>query len=220
MHTQFQSMADLGDKAYRAAFVRSQINVGIPFQVRSLREKRGWSQKQLAKSAGMLQPRISAIERPGGSKLNLETLLRLASGLDVGLIVRFAPFSEMMRWANAFSPDAFAVPSFDQDQQEQIEREAVASSVSSSYDINVGNALDTVWQFNAVGPVFETVAVDNKELLSNWVTVGSSSIVEPSDAVFFDNFYQNQRWTMTTNRNPIKIPISLRTKNFKQDVAA
>ena len=108
-------MKSLRNKKYRDAFVRSQINVGIPFQVRALREKRGWNQTQLAEASGMLQPRISTIERPGGSKLNLETLLRLATAFDVGLVVKFAPFSAILRWSQDFSPDTFEVPSFEQD---------------------------------------------------------------------------------------------------------
>jgi transcriptional regulator with XRE-family HTH domain len=108
-------VAKLQDKAYRDAFVGSQINIELPSQIRALREKRGWTQGQLAKKAGMVQPRISAIETPGKGKLNLETLRRLASALDVGLIVRFAPFSEMIEWVEQFSPDSFAVPSFDED---------------------------------------------------------------------------------------------------------
>lgn len=105
----------LQDKEYRDAFVASQINIELPFQVRALREERGWTQSQLAEKAGMLQPRISAIETPGKGKLNLETLLRLASALDVGLVVRFAPFSEMVEWAEDFSPDSFNVPAFPED---------------------------------------------------------------------------------------------------------
>ena len=132
MSTQFQTMRDLKRKTYREAFVRSQINVGIPFQVRALREKKGWKQAQLAEASGMLQPRISAIERPGGSKLNLETLLRLAGAFDVGLVVRFAPFSEMVRWAEEFSPDTFQVPSFTQEQEAEAEfesRETIAPAL-------------------------------------------------------------------------------------------
>jgi hypothetical protein len=63
----------------------------------------------------MLQPRIAAMERPSGSEPNLRTLKRLASAFDVALIVRFAPFSELVEWAEKFSPDTFTVPSFEDD---------------------------------------------------------------------------------------------------------
>lgn len=100
-------------KPNRAAFVASQINVGIPFQIRALRKRRNWDQKKLAREAGMLQPRISAMEKPGYGSLTIETLKRLADAFDVALVVRFAPFSDLLRWDDRFSPDDFNVPSFD-----------------------------------------------------------------------------------------------------------
>jgi len=63
----------------------------------------------------MLQPRISAMEAPGGAKFTLETLRRLASAFDVALVVRFAPFSDLVRWAEEFSPDTFSVAGFGED---------------------------------------------------------------------------------------------------------
>lgn len=103
----------LQEKPYRDAFVASQIRIALSFQIRALREKRGWTQAQLAEQVGMLQPRISAMERPGGSKFSLETLLRLASAFDVAFVGRFVPFSELLEWAESFSPDTFMVSSFD-----------------------------------------------------------------------------------------------------------
>lgn len=102
-------------KAERGAFVSSQINVGIPFQIRALRKQRGWDQKTLADKSGMAQPRISAIEKVGGASLNLETLKRLAAAFDIGLVVRFAPFGELVSWSGSFSPDEFEVSSFEDD---------------------------------------------------------------------------------------------------------
>ncbi len=63
----------------------------------------------------MLQPRISAIEKPGGGQLNLETLCRLAAGFDVGLEVKFVPFSELLDWDKRFDPEHFSVPTFDEE---------------------------------------------------------------------------------------------------------
>jgi len=116
----------LKDPEYRKAFVASQINIGIPFQIRALQKARGWTQEQLAEKAGMLQPRISAMRKPGQSKLNLETIRRLAEAFDCGLIVRFAPFSELVRWSDQFEPDTFNVPSHEADTG-LIERKEVAS---------------------------------------------------------------------------------------------
>lgn len=113
--TKARKIARLKDKAYRDAFVASQISVGLPFQIRSLREERNMKQSDLAEKTGMLQPRISAMESPGGAKFTLETLRRVASAFDVALVVRFAPFSELLGWSEGFDPDEFSVPSFSND---------------------------------------------------------------------------------------------------------
>ncbi len=102
----------LGDPEYRKAFVASQINVGIPFQIRSLMKARGWTQAQLVEKTNMLQPRISGLMTPGRTRPNIETLRRMAEAFDCGLLVRFAPFSELAKWSDDFDPESFNVPSF------------------------------------------------------------------------------------------------------------
>jgi transcriptional regulator with XRE-family HTH domain len=106
----------LKDPEYRKAFVASQINVGIPFQIRALlRSRPGWTQTTLAEKAEMRQPSISGLLTPGKTRPNIETLRRIAEAFDCGLLVRFAPFSELARWSESFDPDSFNVPSFADD---------------------------------------------------------------------------------------------------------
>src|ERR1035441_9473358 len=105
----------LNDPEYRKAFVSSQISIGIPFQIRALLRERGETQEWLAEKAGMLQPRISGLMTPGKTRPNIETLRRIAEAFDCGLLVRFAPFSELARWSEEFDPESFSVPSFDDD---------------------------------------------------------------------------------------------------------
>lgn len=105
----------LRNAAYRKAFVASQINIGIPFQIRALMKARGWTQEKLGEQTGMLQPRISALLKPGEVRPNIETLRRIAEAFDCALLVRFAPFSELARWSESFDPKTFNVPAFDQD---------------------------------------------------------------------------------------------------------
>ena len=116
-------------KAHRDAFVASQINVGLPFQIRALRKQRSLNQQELATMAGMLQPRISAMEQVGGGQLNLDTLRKLAAALDVGLLVKFVAFSELIKWSNDFSPDDFSVHSFDQEIADSKSEPKVRSNV-------------------------------------------------------------------------------------------
>ena len=108
----------LRNPEYRKAFVASQINIGIPFQLRALMKARGWTQEKLAERTGMLQPRISAMLKPGKTRPNIETLRRLAEAFDCGLVVRFAPFSELVRWSERFDPESFDVPPFTQEKEQ------------------------------------------------------------------------------------------------------
>ncbi len=112
MNTNSTLMNELKNKQYREAYVASQIGMNLPFQIRALRKERGLSQGELAALAEMAQPRISEIEKPGERSLNLKTLLRVASGLDVGLQVRFLQFGELVDWSEGFDPDNFHVRSF------------------------------------------------------------------------------------------------------------
>ncbi len=113
MNTESSLVNELRDRDYRAEYVASQISVGLPFQVRALRKARNWTQAQLAKVARMAQPRIAEIESPGERKLNLETLLRLATAFDVALEVRFVPFSGFIDRNEKFDPNRYEVPTFD-----------------------------------------------------------------------------------------------------------
>jgi hypothetical protein len=63
----------------------------------------------------MKQSRISAAETPGAVNFNLETLVRLAAALKVGLVVKFVSFSEMLKWENGYDQDAFDPLTIDKD---------------------------------------------------------------------------------------------------------
>jgi len=97
----------INEQAYRAAYIRGKLDVLIPSQLRALRLRDDLTQPSLAAKCGMKQSRISAMETPGRTNFNLETLVRLAATFKVGLQVRFVPFSEMLRWENSFNQDRF-----------------------------------------------------------------------------------------------------------------
>lgn len=134
------------DKAYRHGMVNAQIEVDLPLQIRALRKQRGWTQPKLATEAEMKQPRISNMERPGGVHFTLETLRRLAEAFDVAFIVRFAPFSELLRWSHDFSPDAFVVPSFN---DELGELEIAARALQREVEAALSNLLVNIGEFKA-----------------------------------------------------------------------
>lgn len=118
----------LRDPEYRHAFVASQMNVGIPFQIRALLRSRGKTQGWLAEKTGMLQPRISGLISPGKTRPNVETLRRVAEAFDCGLAVRFVPFTELAKWSEEFDPESFNVPDFDTEMAPVERKQAKAST--------------------------------------------------------------------------------------------
>jgi transcriptional regulator with XRE-family HTH domain len=102
----------LADQTYREAFISEEIDIGLPMQLRAMREKRGWNQKYIAEKMDTKQPRFSLMEKPGYGNFSINTLKRLASIFNVGLIVSFVPFSEMIDFVEGFGPKRLEVPSF------------------------------------------------------------------------------------------------------------
>jgi transcriptional regulator with XRE-family HTH domain len=106
----------LKDREYRAAFNLENVYTTICFQLRALREQREMSQGAFGKTVKptMAQERISILEDPNAdSKPTLNTLLRLAEGLDVGLEVRFVPFSTVLERTTHTNMRELEVDSFE-----------------------------------------------------------------------------------------------------------
>lgn len=121
----------LRDLDSRSSYIRAKLGILVPSQIHALRMKSNMPrQVDLARQANMHQSRISAFETPGAANMTVETLCRLAAALKVGLIVKFVPFSEMLRWENNYSQDSFDVVRIDNDVEftEPISKIAVASN--------------------------------------------------------------------------------------------
>lgn len=110
-----QIVTSLNEKEYRDAFVASHIRNGLAFQIRAMQQAHGWSQRDLGERVGMKQETISHLQNPHYGKYTLRTLLRLASAFDVALIVKFAPFSELVDWACEVPYRDLQVPDFEHD---------------------------------------------------------------------------------------------------------
>ena len=136
-------------KERRNAYVAAQIDVLIPYQIRALRKQYGLEQKDLAALADMKQPSISKLEK-AGNRANIETLKRIANALDVALIVKFVPFTELARWSDNFSPDNFSVPNFLME-LEQIETQGNNSNI---FPIVITSGMN----FNSLGWLSESTA--------------------------------------------------------------
>lgn len=110
----WQSIDNLED---RIQFIEEEINVGIAFQIRSLRNRQNRTQDKLAELLGVTQPLISEWENPEYGKYTLKTLKDLAKAFDVGLMVRFASFGELVDTTANLTPDIIAPPSFNEEQR-------------------------------------------------------------------------------------------------------
>jgi len=108
-------IARIRDKEHRDAFVSARIQVGIPLQIRALREQKEWNQQELADNAGVKQSWIATIENPNYSGFSLKTLLKLASAFDVGLIVEFVPISTLVDRELKLSPESLTPVTFERD---------------------------------------------------------------------------------------------------------
>jgi transcriptional regulator with XRE-family HTH domain len=107
------------NKAFRHSFVSGHLANNISAQIFSTREARGWTQQQLAEAADMAQARISVMENSAYENFSLNTLKRLAAALDVALIVRFVPFSELLDYATNMDAEKLAVREFKDDMVSQ-----------------------------------------------------------------------------------------------------
>lgn len=109
----------------RARFVESHLNKELAFQLRSLRDNAELSQDELAAKVGMTQNAISRLENPNYGRATLSTLKRLAATYDVGLVIRFVPFSKLINWVSGtpylepgLSSESMDVPSFEKEEKQ------------------------------------------------------------------------------------------------------
>jgi ribosome-binding protein aMBF1 (putative translation factor) len=77
------------DPAVRATYDALEAEFALIRQLIDLRQKRGLSQRQLAKRAQMQQPAIARLE--AGKTASLKTLQRVAEALDARVEVRLVP---------------------------------------------------------------------------------------------------------------------------------
>ncbi len=104
----------------RASYINSKLAVLVPAQIRILRLKSIDPpmpfQRDLARESGMQQSRISMFETPGAANMTLETIAKIAAALRVGVVLKFVPFHDMLRWENSFSPDTFDIERLQEDE--------------------------------------------------------------------------------------------------------
>jgi transcriptional regulator with XRE-family HTH domain len=128
------------NRATRARFVESNISKALAFQIRSLREKEGWSQQSLADKIDSNQNAVYRAENPSYGKQTITTLKKIAAAFDVALVVRFVPFSELVDWVSGtprinagLSTNALAIPSFEVEEESGLLEQQMVIPAPESY---------------------------------------------------------------------------------------
>jgi HEAT repeat protein len=138
-----QLNALLEDPTFRRAFLADYVQEILAAQIRVIREHRSLTQEQLGEAAeGMSQVQISRLENPDYSGASVNSLKRLAQAFDVGLIIRYAPFSEFVDWVVNQSPERLVPPSF-LEEQSRLRETPVADTLIDKWEnrINAAKAL-------------------------------------------------------------------------------
>ncbi len=142
-----QIRQSLSDPGYRHQFVEEEINVGIAFQIRSIRVRQKLTQGNLADLLGVKQPLVSSWENPNYGKYSLATLKELAKAFDVGLLVRFMPFSKLVDLTVDLTKEVIAPPNFSEE-----ERYYSTASVTPTKNLKSVDANSMVDFVNTIAP--------------------------------------------------------------------
>ena len=102
-------------KSFRDAYTEQHVKTSIPEQIRAIRIKRNWTQSELAERSKTTQTVIARVEDINYGNLSLNTLLKIASAFDIGLLVKFVPYSRLVREFEDTSIAAVNVPAFSDD---------------------------------------------------------------------------------------------------------
>jgi transcriptional regulator with XRE-family HTH domain len=137
----------LKDADYRHGFVEEEINVGLAFQIRSLRNRQNLTQGDLAKKLQVKQPLVSSWENPGYGKYSIKTLKELAKAFDVGLLVKFVPFSSLVDINTKLTSDDIAPANFGEEERSIVRTPSSPNQIG--YPIDANNYLGAI---NALVP--------------------------------------------------------------------
>ena len=89
-----------------------RIRTYIALQVRELRESNNLSQSDLAAKTGTHQSAISRLENTDYGRMSVQTLIDLATAMDVALVVKFASYEDFLSQHSDVRPSALSAESF------------------------------------------------------------------------------------------------------------
>jgi transcriptional regulator with XRE-family HTH domain len=106
--------AQMDDPEFRHSYAASFMNSCIAAQIKIIREKRRWTQAQLAERIGTKQAGISRLENVNYDAWKVETLARLARAFDVRLRISFEEFDSLFDEIHNYGREALERESFEE----------------------------------------------------------------------------------------------------------
>ena len=100
------------DPEYRQEFISSEIDIGLPMQLREMREARGLETELCGGKDRDQQPRFSLMESRATGNFSLNTLKKMAALFDAGPDVSFVPWGEMIDFVESMSHRRLSILSF------------------------------------------------------------------------------------------------------------
>lgn len=134
----------LRSKVFRDEYVAENVCTGVAYQIKAIREQRGWTQAYLAKLTGKKQSNIARLEDPDYGKFSLQTLLEIASAFDVWLSIEFVSFGTGLARTQDRSPEALGAEPFTSE---------FAGAVELSENIDRAQPIKTGPVFQAGNPI-------------------------------------------------------------------
>lgn len=95
--TALSNLAKFAKRKYRDNYLQTQVRSRIAYQIQALRSKFGLTQAEFAERTGKKQSTISRLESTEYGKVSVQTLLDIASALDVALVVKFASYPDFLK---------------------------------------------------------------------------------------------------------------------------
>jgi hypothetical protein len=108
----------LRKKDYRDGYVASHAKTFLAHQITALRGDK--SQAEFGEVLNKPQPVVSRLQNPHYGKYTLQTLLDVASKLDIALIVRFVDYPTFLKLTNDYSDQAFCPVAFSEEQVDRM----------------------------------------------------------------------------------------------------
>ena len=156
-----QIQDSLANNEYREALAVEHVNTTLAIQIRKMREHRQWSQSDLAGLLGKHQETISQRENPDYGRHSITTLKALAATFDVALLIKFIPFSELIKDMVSLSESRLSPPSFS---EEQYRVQASVSAASNPMEDIIVDA--NSFSVNTLAPsTFPSTSKTEKELI-------------------------------------------------------